>query len=171
MTGLLPRSLAVLCALGIATILAACGSSAKKSSETTPTTPAAESPTTTSGLPNACPTEGCKIHIVSVKKAATGNELEIALDANYAPDVSRNHFHVYWDHFTSKQVSDDAEPRFNVTQGAWVPTADNPFTTTDAVSVTKREQSMKVCVTAGDRNHDVIDPTLFECRDVRDLVT
>ena len=167
MTGLMRRSLAVLCALAIVMALAGCGSSDKKTSATGSTT----APPGSTSLPNACPSDGCKIQIVSVKKAATGSELVIAFDANYAPDVSRNHFHVYWDTFTAKQVSDDAEPRFHVTQGAWVPTGDNPFTTTDAVSTTKREQSTKVCVTAGDRNHNVIDPSLVECRDVRELVT
>jgi hypothetical protein len=27
-----------------------------------------------------------------------------------------------------------------------------------------------VCVTAGDRNHNVIDPALFDCRAVADLL-
>jgi hypothetical protein len=117
---------------------------------------------------NACPAEGCKVKITSVTKV--GAELKIGFEANYLPDVSRNHFHVYWDTFTSKQVSNDAEPRFKVKQGAWVPTADNPFTTADAVAVAQRGQSTTVCVTAGDRHHNVIDPNLFDCRDVSALL-
>jgi hypothetical protein len=140
----------------------ACGGSSGKSSASTSSSAARSS------LPNACPADGCKVRIVSVSGA--GTEMKISFDANYSPDVSRNHFHVYWDTFTAKQVSDDAEPRFHVTQGAWVPTGDNPFTTTDAVSVSVRKGSTTVCVTAGDRNHNVIDPALFDCRAVADLL-
>jgi hypothetical protein len=163
MAGRRARSLPVVVALGFAVTMTACGGSSGKSAVST-TSSANQSST----LPNACPADGCKVRIVSVTGA--GAELKIAFEANYAPDVSRNHFHVFWDTYTPKQVSDDAEPRFGVTQGAWVPTSDNPFTTTDAVAVAVRKQSTKVCVTAGDRNHNVIDPVLFDCRVVADLL-
>ena len=120
------------------------------------------------GLPNACPADGCRATIVSAGRAP-GGEITLALTANFSPDVSHNHFHIYWDRFTAQQVSADAQPRFGVTQGDWVPTADNPYTTADATSVTKRGSSSKICVTAGDRNHDVLDPTLFSCYDVSSL--
>lgn len=156
-----PRYLPVLLAVAVAMAATACGGSSGKSATTS-------SSAAHSSLPNACPADGCKVRIVSVSGA--GTEMKISFDANYSPDVSRNHFHVYWDTFTAKQVSDDAEPRFHVTQGAWVPTGDNPFTTTDAVSVSVRKGSTTVCVTAGDRNHNVIDPALFDCRAVADLL-
>src|SRR3546814_12161926 len=45
-------------------------------------------------LPNACPVDGCEVTIAEVAKA--GDELAVTLDANFMPDVSRNHFHVWW---------------------------------------------------------------------------
>lgn len=114
---------------------------------------------------NACPDVGCQVRIVSVT-AAAGGELTLDLEANYAADVSANHFHVYWDHFTAQQVSDDAERRFGVSPGDWVPTGDDPYTTADATSVTERVDSSRICVTAGDRDHNVIDPKLYQCTDV-----
>lgn len=121
-----------------------------------------------STLPNACPAEGCKVRIASVVR--DGRELKITFDANYTPDISRNHHHVYWDTYTARQVTSDAQTRFGVTQGTWVATRDNPYTTGDAVSVGSRGTATKVCVTAGDRRHNVIDPAIFDCRDVTDLL-
>jgi hypothetical protein len=173
------------CALGAVALLTAtltaCGSSSTSatppavsgvppvSAPATSNSPASSSPAATSAaLANACPADGCRIRIVSV--AAAGPELLVTFVANYTPDVSRNHFHVYWDIYKAKQVSDDAVTRFHVTQGVWVPTSDNPYRTNDAVSVSKRGGSKRICVTAGDRHHDVIDPTLVDCRDVSTLL-
>jgi hypothetical protein len=145
--------------------VASCGGSTKKAGSTTTTaykpSPQAETP------PNACPPDGCRVRIGAV--ARDGDELKITFVANYTPDMSRNHFHVYWDRFTSRQVSDDAQQRFGVAQGDWVPTDQNPYTTGDAVSTKVRGSSRRVCVTAGDRDHNVIDPDLFDCRDVSNL--
>ncbi len=158
----------VMVAVAAASVLAACGGDDSDSADEG--APAASQPGNgAASAPNACPAEGCKITIASVAK--TGGELRLTLTANFTPEVSSNHFHVYWDTYSSKQVSDDAEPRFGVQQGAWVPTADNPFTTTEAVSVTERGQSTTICVTAGDRDHNVLDPDLFDCRDVRSDLT
>ncbi len=95
-----------------------------------------------------------------------GDELKIAFAANYTPDISRNHFHVYWDTFEPEQVSDNAERTYNVTQGSWEPTADNPYTTAGTVSTAVRGESTRVCVTPGDRDHNVIDPEIAECTDI-----
>ena len=158
------RSLLLTAAVSLA-VLGACGDDDDEdAADTTDTT--AES----GEAPNACPSDGCKVKIANVTKAPDG-ELVVAMDANYTPDDARNHFHVFWDTFKPEQVSDDAERKHNVTQGDWVPTAENPFTTVDAVSVKVRGQSTKVCVTAGDRDHNVIDPKLFDCRDVASLLT
>lgn len=129
------------------------------------TATATATPTVSSAaLPNACPAEGCSVRIVGVRTA--GTELELDLEANFAPDISNNHFHVYWDRFTAEQVSDDAAPRFGVTQGDWVPTDVDPYTTADAASLSRREGAARICVTAGDRDHNVLDPKLFQCHDV-----
>ena len=117
---------------------------------------------------NACPVEGCLIEVTEAER--TGDELSLTFTANFDPDVSRNHIHVYWDRFTSKQVSNNAET-VGVTKGQWVPTkVTNGFLTQGAVSLLQREGSTKVCVTAGDRNHDVIDAAKFTCRDVGAIV-
>jgi hypothetical protein len=117
---------------------------------------------------NACPVDGCTITITNVEK--DGDELKITWDTNFAPDFSKNHIHVFWDTFTADQVSDDAAER-GVEQGEWVPTGDHPdFVTEGAVSTSARSGSTTVCVTAGDRDHNVIDSSLLDCRDVADLL-
>lgn len=129
-----------------------------------PTTTAASS----SPVGNACPAEGCVITISDV--AQDGDELAITWEANFDPDVSKNHIHVFWDIYTADQVSSDAEAR-GVEQGEWVPTAAYPtYTTGAAVSVDKRGGSTTICVTAGDRDHAVIDSSIVDCQDVSDLL-
>ncbi len=117
---------------------------------------------------NACPVDGCKITITDVKPA--GKELRITWNANFTPDFSKNHIHVYWDIYTANQVSNDAATR-GVKQGEWVPTADYPeYVTEGPVSTKARKKSTTVCVTAGDRDHNVIDASIVDCRDVSDLL-
>ncbi len=118
-------------------------------------------------MANACPTEGCIIKIVDV--ARSGNEIAVSWETNFAPDVSKNHVHVYWDTYTSDQVSSDAEAR-GVKQGEWIPTDVETFVTKDVLSVDNRGDSTTICVTAGDRNHAVIDSSIVDCRDVSDLL-
>jgi hypothetical protein len=151
--------------LVLALILAACGGGAATS------TPGTETPTTTDAqapVANACPAEGCQITILNAER--DGDEIAVTWEANFVPDISRNHIHVYWDIYTADQVSSDAEAR-GVTQGEWVPTDVVPtFVTQDVVSVAMRGESTTICVTAGDRDHAVIDATLVNCRDVADLL-
>ena len=67
-------------------------------------------------------------------------------------------------------MSNDAAAR-GVTQGEWVPTGDYPqYVTEGAVSTSVRGDSHTVCVTAGDRDHNVIDSSLVNCRDVSALL-
>lgn len=151
-------------AVGLTGLLASCGGDDGEQAGVTTTTtsrPAA-------APANACPPDGCRVRIVEATRE--GGELRLRFDANYTADESRNHFHVFWDTYAANQVSDDAERRFGVKQGDWVPTADNPYTTGEAVSVQVRGQSRRVCVTAGDRDHNVIEPGLVDCRDVSDLL-
>lgn len=117
---------------------------------------------------NACPADGCSIMIVDV--ARQGHEIAVTWEANFVPDVSKNHIHVYWDIYTEDQVSSDAEAR-GVKQGEWVPTDVVPtYVTESVVSVETRGDSTVICVTAGDRDHVVIDASLVDCRDVSDLL-
>jgi hypothetical protein len=117
-------------------------------------------------LPNSCPVDGCNVSIVEVKKA--GSELSLTFKANYKPDMSRNHIHVWWgENFTVKQVSNNAEAVHKVKQGEWHPTADFPtYVTQSGASTTVRGTAKTLCVSAGDRNHDIIDVTIFQCTDV-----
>jgi hypothetical protein len=117
---------------------------------------------------NACPVDGCKITITDVQR--DGEELRVVWTANFTPDFAKNHIHVYWDTYTADQVSNDAAGR-GVTQGEWVPTGDYPeFVTEGAVSTSARGTSTTVCVTAGDRDHNVVDSTIVNCRDVSALL-
>ena len=116
--------------------------------------------------PNACPVDGCEVKIVAVQKE--GNELRLTFEANYTPDMSRNHIHVWWgENYKVEQVSNNAEPVHHVKQGEWHPTADYPtYTTQSAVSLSLRGTAKSICVSAGDRNHDIIDVTKLHCMDV-----
>jgi hypothetical protein len=145
-------------------MFAACGDDSDDSSASGNTTTTVDEP----AAPNACPQEGCTIKFDDVVRA--GDELKVTWTANFTPDFSRNHIHVYWDTYTADQVSDDAASR-GVEQGSWHPTDEYPeYTTGSEASVTKRNGSTKICVTAGDRNHNVIDAKLFECRDIQGLL-
>jgi hypothetical protein len=147
--------------LVLALLAAGCGSDGKNNG-------AAASSTTTVAKQNACPTDGCSVTITDVKKE--GSELRVTWTANYAPDFSKNHIHVYWSKYTADQVSDDAAKR-KVVQGEWEPTDSYPtYLTEGAVSTKVRGDSTKICVTAGDRDHIVIDSLIVDCRDVSDLL-
>ena len=152
--------LVVLC-MAVAT---GCGSDKKA-------TKPADTPTKTSTgttQQNACPVEGCDLRIVDVVRQ--GDELAVTWEANFAPDFARNHVHVFWDTFTAAQVSNNASEH-GVEQGEWVPTGDDPtFVTEGAVSTSVRGDSTTVCVTAGDRDHNVIDSEIVDCRDVAALL-
>lgn len=119
-------------------------------------------------LPNACPVDGCEVKIVDVDKA--GDELQITFESNFQPDMSKNHFHVWWGElYTVEQVSNNAEPTYGVKQGDWHPTDEFPtYTTQSAASVTLRTGTRTLCVSAGDRNHDILDPKVYDCVDVGD---
>ena len=146
--------------LVIALIAAACNGG-NSVDDTGPTEATSSAP-----VSNACPADGCEIRILDVTRE--GDELNITWEANFAPDVSRNHIHVYWDTFTADQVSSDAEAS-GFTQGEWVPTDAYPIYVTESeVSVANRGASTTVCVTAGDRDHAVLDTSIFDCRDVSD---
>ncbi|MGZ8578524.1 MAG: hypothetical protein ACXWWX_03215 [Actinomycetota bacterium] len=144
----------------------ACGSD--EPSEGSASGPTAAGSTSTAPVANACPAEGCGITITDV--AREGNEIAVTWETNFVPDISKNHIHVYWDIYTADQVSSDAEAR-GVTQGEWVPTDLAPtYVTESAVSVDTRGDSTTICVTAGDRDHAVIDSSLVDCQDVSDLL-
>lgn len=137
-------------------VLAACGSS---EDTTTTTTAAATGP-----IANACPPDGCSITITDVE--AAGGELRVTWDANYLPDLSRNHIHIYWDIYTADEVSSDASER-GVDQGNWSPTDSYPeYVTESDASTATRGDSTTVCVTAADRGHVVLDSTIVHCVDV-----
>lgn len=163
--------------LALLFLLAGCGDDddGDTESDTTAETAAADTGAETSadtgdsaetGGGNACPADGCTITIDAVVADADAGELVVTFDANFSPDIAGNHFHVYWDTFEADQVSSDAADR-GVTQGDWHPTDNYPeYTTTEATSVTQAGESETLCVTAGDRDHAVIDATAVECIDV-----
>ncbi|WP_299625004.1 hypothetical protein [Pelagibius sp.] len=121
-----------------------------------------------SSLPNACPVDGCEVKIASVSKA--GNELAVTFEANFMPDLSKNHIHIWWgETYTVEQVSNNAEPTYGVKQGDWHPTDDFPaYTTQSAASLSVRNGARTLCVTAADRNHDILNAKVYHCMDVGD---
>ena len=117
-------------------------------------------------MPNACPVDGCTVTILEVKKQ--GEELELLLEANYTPDNAKNHLHMWWgEQYTTEQVGRNAKSQFNVEQGKWHRHDDYPvYVTTGAASVAVRDGATTLCVTAADRDHNVLDAELFHCVDV-----
>ena len=120
------------------------------------------------GVANACPVDGCTVGVKAIGKS--GAELQLEFTPNFTPSMAKNHIHVYWDKYKAEQVSNDAEPKYGVKQGEWVPTDQVSYVTEGASSVTARGESHTVCVTAGDRNHNVVDPTVVSCVDVSSLL-
>jgi hypothetical protein len=147
-------------------VLAACGSDAEEPAAGSPA-PADEA-TTSEPVSNACPVEGCEITIVDT--AADGGEIAVTWETNFAPDVSKNHIHIYWDIYTADEVTSDAEAR-GEQQGEWVPTDVVPtYVTESAVAVSERGDSTMICATAADRDHVVLDSSIVDCVDVSELL-
>lgn len=116
--------------------------------------------------PNACPVDGCEVTIVGIQKA--GDELELAYEANFSPDVSKNHIHAWWGEiYTVEQVSRNAETVHGVDQGRWHRHDDYPtYVTTEAASTAVREGATTICVSPADRDHNILDVSLYHCVDV-----
>lgn len=141
----------------IIALLASCGSGTEDSSSSTVDI-------TTEPTQNACPIDGCLIAIDSVE--AAGDELLVTWSANFVPDFSKNHIHVYWDTYTAGEVSSDATAN-GLEQGVWVPTDAYPtYTTDEVVSTSARDDSTTLCVTTSDGDHNVIDKSIVNCVDV-----
>ena len=117
-------------------------------------------------MPNACPVDGCTVKIIGVKKA--GSELELTFEANYSPDMSKNHIHVWWgENYKVEQVTSNAETVYHVKQGEWHPTSDYPvYITTSAASTSVRGSAKTLCVSPADRDHNILDVKVFQCLDV-----
>jgi hypothetical protein len=115
-------------------------------------------------MANACPVDGCEVKILDVKSA--GEELALTFEANFKPDVSKNHLHVWWgEQYDIKQVGRNAKT-FGVEKGKWHRHDDYPsYTTTGAASTSIRDGATTVCVTAADRNHNILDVNLYHCVD------
>jgi len=119
-------------------------------------------------MPNACPVDGCDVKILKV--ARSGDELELTFEANFTPDVSKNHFHVWWgENFTVEQVGRNAQTVHGVKQGRWHRHADYPtYITQGAASTSVRGEAVTICVSSADRNHNILDVKVFHCVDVSD---
>jgi len=116
-------------------------------------------------MPNACPIDGCVVEIVAIAKA--GEELELTFEANFRPDVTKNHFHVWWGEvYTVEQVGRNAKSTYGVEQGRWHRHDDYPkYVTKNAASASMRNGTSTLCVTAADRGHNVLDASLYQCVD------
>ena len=119
-------------------------------------------------MPNACPVDGCEVKIVDFSRS--GAELELTFDANFTPDNSKNHFHVWWgENFTVEQVGRNAEPLYGVKQGRWHRHDDYPtYVTQGAASMSVRGDAVTLCVSAADRNHNILDVKIYHCVNVKD---
>ncbi|MEM9222982.1 MAG: hypothetical protein AAGB11_11335 [Pseudomonadota bacterium] len=117
-------------------------------------------------LPNACPVDGCEITITDVQK--DGDELRLTLEANFGPDVSKNHIHVWWgDLYSVEQAGRSAETVHGVEQGVWHRHDDYPtYVTTEGASTSVREGTTRLCAAAADRDHNIIETELHHCVDV-----
>lgn len=115
-------------------------------------------------MANACPVDGCEIKIVAIKPA--GDELAITFKANFKPDVSKNHIHVWWGELYDVKQAGRNAGTFGMEKGKWHRHDDYPeYVTTGAASTSIRDGAVTVCVTAADRNHNVLDVNLYHCVD------
>lgn len=163
-----PQAIVAALAVLVLVLAAGCGDDGGSASGDPSSTTAGDATDGDASAENACPVDGCEITITDV--VAEGDELRVTWDANFTPDASRNHIHVYWDTYTADQVSNDAASR-NVQQGEWVPTDAYPeYVTEGATSVTAAGESTTLCATAGDSDHNVIDSSIQHCFDVADLL-
>lgn len=119
---------------------------------------------------NSCPVDGCEVRIVSVQKE--NSELRVTFDANFTPNMSKNHFHVWWGElYDVRQITSNSETTFGMEQGVWHPTDAYPsYLTTGVVSVEERYGATTLCVTAVDRNREILDPEQYDCANVGDLL-
>ncbi len=126
---------------------------------------AAGVPAVLADMPNACPVDGCEVRIERVTRS--GEELALTFKSNFTPDVSKNHFHVWWgENFTVQQVGRNAEPVYNVKQGRWHRHDDYPtYITQGAASTKVRGQATTICVSAADRHHNILDVKKYHCVD------
>ena len=118
----------------------------------------------------ACPAEGCIIRFITVEPS--GSELQVTLEANWVLDVGAMHAHYYWSpRYTSSQVGGDSEARFGVPVGDWDLDDSYPvYVTQGSVSLAGRGDDSELCVTPADAGHNVIDPNLFDCILIGNLV-
>ena len=125
-------------------------------------------PAIAADMPNACPVDGCEVEILKATRA--GDELELTFKSNFTPDVAKNHFHVWWgENFTVEQVGRNAQTVHGVKQGRWHRHADYPvYITQGASSTNVRGEAVTICVSAADRNHNILDVKVFDCVDVSD---
>lgn len=119
---------------------------------------------------NSCPVDGCMVTITSAE--LVNGEVRITFDSNFTPSMSKNHFHVWWgEHWAVQQVTANAETWYEMEQGVWVPTDSYPtFVTEGVISVEKRGAATTLCVTSANRDHEVLDPWLLDCRDLAGLL-
>ncbi len=160
------RTFLRVCSILVGSLLIAvgCGSDDAGSSATTTVADSGDA-----GLANACPVDGCQVLIVSATPSGD-DALEVTFDANFGPDFTKNHIHLYWDTFEAGEVSSDAEAN-GFTQGDWSPTGDYPtFITDSATLISNRGESTTLCVTAANRDHAVLDASLVECLDVSNAI-
>ena len=113
-----------------------------------------------------CPAEGCIIRIISIQPS--GPELVVAIEANWIQATSGIHAHYFWSPtYSAENAGGDALARFGVPSGSWDLDDRYPdYTTENGASVALRGAATELCVTAADRFHNVIDPTLFSCINV-----
>jgi len=116
----------------------------------------------------ACPEEGCIVEIASIQPA--GDEFIVQFRSNFQPEMSGNHFHLWWkSELDVRSMSLDEEVRLGDPKGEWDPTENYPLhVTTGASSFQNRGDSNELCVSAGDARHNIIDPDVYDCKSVPD---
>jgi hypothetical protein len=122
------------------------------------------------GSSRDCPDDVCRVTIKSV--VAAGDELELEFEANFIPEMSGVHIHVWWGaRFTPDEVSLHADHLYGVEVGEWDPTDDYPrHTTTGASSTAARDGTHILCVSASNAIHDLLNPKRFHCIDVQEYL-
>jgi hypothetical protein len=147
--------------------LGALGSTTTVASGSSSTTTVVGSTTTTTAV--GTKTLSCDAHpgvkCINIRSIAiSGNSLVIDWDAlNFTASMSSFHAHFFWDTFSPNQAGTNAA-KFGATVGKWELTDQQPFRSQGEMQVANRPAAAKkVCVTVGDVNHALVDPTVFDC--------
>ena len=124
--------------------------------------PVTEGPATTA--PGACPPGDSHLCIQINSVAADGDSLVIDwTPINFEPSVGDHHAHFFYNTVLPTEAGTNAA-LFGATPKIWELTDARPFRSAREMLLSnKPPEATQVCVTVADKDHGVVDPTIYQC--------